>query len=91
LSDLSGTDVAPPLRGDRFLEKRAGSTVADLYALVRSTMPLDQAFSLTPQAYVDILAYLLSENQAPPGGAELEPSEAFLELIPFDAESAGEP
>jgi hypothetical protein len=54
-------------------------------------MPLDQAFSLTPHAYVDILAYLLSENQAPPGGAELEPSEAFLELIPFDAESAGEP
>jgi mono/diheme cytochrome c family protein len=91
LPDLSGNDLAPPLRGDPFLEKRAGSTLGDLYALVRSTMPQDQAFSLTPQAYVDILSYLLSENEAPPGRAELDPSQAFLDLIDFDAESADQP
>jgi hypothetical protein len=54
-------------------------------------MPQDRAFSLTPQAYVDVLAYLLSENEAPPGSAELEPSQAFLDLIAFDAESADQP
>ncbi|HUP53375.1 MAG TPA: cytochrome c [Longimicrobiales bacterium] len=91
LPDLSGNDVAPPLRGDPFLEKRAGSTVGDLYALVRSTMPQDRAFSLTPQAYVDILSYLLSENDAPTGSAELDPSQNVLDLIAFDSESAGQP
>ena len=91
LPDLSGNDVAPPLRGDLFLAKRTGSTVGDLYALVRSTMPEDRAFSLPPQAYADILAYLLSENEAPPGSAELDPSQDFLDLIAFNGESTGQP
>ena len=85
LPDLSGGGVAPPLRGDAFLVERYGSTVGDLHALIRSTMPLDQAFSLSPQTYVDILAYVLSENGIPSGDTELQASQEFLDLIRIDS------
>jgi hypothetical protein len=91
LPDLSGSDVSPALRGDPFMQERAGSTVGDFYALVRSTMPENEPFSLAPEVYVDIVAYLLSANDLPSGSAELDASQPHLDLIAFGAGPAGPP
>lgn len=83
--DLSGRGSAiPALRGDSFTGERHGTSVGELYELVRMTMPPGRAASLAPEVYADVVAYLLSANSFPAGDAELPPHEEFLDVIVFD-------
>ena len=55
------------LVGQGFVESWNDRRVYDFYALVRSTMPLDNPGGLTEQEYLDVVAYLLQANRAPSG------------------------
>jgi mono/diheme cytochrome c family protein len=83
--DLSGRGTAiPALRGDEFTTERHGKSVGDLYGRIRSTMPPGRPASLAPEAYTDVVAYLLSANAFPPGASELPAHEESLAGIVFD-------
>ena len=83
--DLSGRGAAiPALRGDSFTGERHGTSVGELYDLVRSTMPPGRPASLTADVYADVVAYLLSANAFPPGQTELPAHEESLDTIVFD-------
>ena len=82
--DLSGRGPIPALRGDAFTGERDGQSVGDLYEVIRSTMPPARPASLSPEAYADVVAYLLSANAFPPGESELPSHEESLQGIVFD-------
>jgi mono/diheme cytochrome c family protein len=82
--DLSGRGPIPALRGETFTGEQHGKSVGALYAAIRSTMPPGRPASLTPEAYADLVAYLLSANAFPPGRDELPSHEESLHGIVFD-------
>ena len=45
--------------------------VFDLYDIVSNTMPLDNPGGLSEQEYIDVVAYMLQLNGAPPGKSAL--------------------
>lgn len=72
--DLSGggsEDGAPPLNGFTFSSRWRDLSLGDLYGTIKSTMPRDAPGSLAPQAYVDIISFLLKANEIPAGAVEL--------------------
>jgi hypothetical protein len=78
-------DPAPPLTGPDFLTKWDGTTVGDLFELIRQTMPDDDPGALTPAQYADLLAYILSLNKFPSGSTELATDAKLLNEIRFVA------
>jgi S-disulfanyl-L-cysteine oxidoreductase SoxD len=80
---LEGADVAPSLVGDRFTAAWQGQTVGGLVTRVRTTMPLDDPGSMGMKDSVDVVAYILKQNQTPAGAAELPAEAAPLEQIRF--------
>jgi mono/diheme cytochrome c family protein len=77
----AGSDVGPALTGSYFLETWSGVPLNDLFQRVRSTMPASAPGSLSPQAYVDVIAYLLQVNKFPAGQEELKAAEDALKAI----------
>lgn len=71
---LLGEQYAPALKGPAFLRSWGGQSVGDLYTFVHERMPLGSPGSLSDQQYIDIVAYILSQNELPTGGTELMPS-----------------
>lgn len=59
---LDDGEFGPMLRGDDFLQRWSGKSVEDLFHYVSDTMPTAQPGSLTPDEYLNVLAYLLSKN-----------------------------
>ena len=55
------------LVGQGFVESWNDRRVWDFYALVRATMPLDNPGGMKDHEYLDVVAYLLQANHAPPG------------------------
>jgi hypothetical protein len=82
-SSLEGNpqDEVPALTSDHFVEQWSERTVKDLFDRIKRSMPLDQPDSLTTRAYVDIVAYILSVNQFPSGGRELDRDPEMLQQI----------
>ena len=80
--DLSGTNSgdsgAPPLRRDGFMD---GSNVNALFTKISQTMPFEAPGSLTPQEYIDIVAFIFQENGFPPGDEALGVDPAVLRNI----------
>ncbi len=72
---------APDLRGPTFRYNWIGKTLAERFEKIQTTMPLGQPRSLQPAQYVDILAFILQVNEAPPGPTPLPPDPAVLSLI----------
>jgi|HubBroStandDraft_1064217.scaffolds.fasta_scaffold112687_2 hypothetical protein len=72
MDDLSGSGQALPLAGDAFTDVWEGQTVADLLGLVQGTMPQDKPGSLTPEAALDVITYILQYNKYPSGKEELK-------------------
>ena len=70
-NDLSGSGTAIPLRGQQFLGVWNPRTAGDLIGAIRATMPPDNAGGLTPEAYVNVTAFILSANGAEAGAAPL--------------------
>ncbi len=72
LENLSGNGPAPALVGQGFLQHWEGRSVGDLFDRIRTTMPQNNPGSLSGEAYLDIIAYLLQSNDFPAGQQELK-------------------
>jgi mono/diheme cytochrome c family protein len=81
---LGGGATVPSLAGEDFLDSWTGKTAADLFERIRTSMPLASPGALTPQEYADVLAYILSRNNFPPGPTELVGDASSLRAIPID-------
>lgn len=79
--DLEGDAEAPALAGGDFLWKWNGVALEHLFQRTYRDMPLYKAGSLSRQACVDILAYVLRVNQLPVGKSELPHDESILRQI----------
>jgi quinoprotein glucose dehydrogenase len=86
---LGGSDMSPPLAGDRFMGAWRGQTVGDLFTRTKTTMPANDPGSLGSAAVADITAYMLSVNRVPAGQAELARDAGALQQIRIDEKPAG--
>jgi mono/diheme cytochrome c family protein len=68
--DLGGAD-GPALRDERFNGNFAGKDLRHLFTRIATTMPRGAPASMSEDAYLDILAYMLRENGFPSGPREL--------------------
>ena len=67
-----GADVdGPPITGDPFLDRWREDRLDGLFNFIDENMPQDAPGKLQPKEYVDVLAYVLSQNQIPSGNQEL--------------------
>jgi mono/diheme cytochrome c family protein len=83
--ELNGGEMAPPLTGGDFLSNWNGLTVGDLFERIRISMPADRPGRLSREQDADIVAYMLSVAQFPPGSTELEHQTEVLKQIRLDA------
>src|SRR5262245_55267100 len=66
-ADLSGQGDAAPLRGAAFLQAWGARTTKELLSFMQLTMPPQRPGALSPQEYLDIVAFVLQQNGAAPG------------------------
>ncbi len=62
---------APPLFGDTFMRNWEGRSVGRLYSKILEQMPANNAQSVTPSEKLDVVAFILHENEFPSGTNEL--------------------
>jgi len=79
--NLAGGENSPALAGAEFLARWYGKTAGALYENMRTTMPQDDPADLSTRQYADLLAYILSANEFPPGDKELDRDAAVLNEI----------
>jgi len=65
--DLGGQGDAAPLRGTAFLQACGARTTKELLSFMQLTMPPQRPGALSPQEYLDIVAFILEQNGAAPG------------------------
>jgi quinoprotein glucose dehydrogenase len=87
LEDLLGDGIAPSLVGAPFHFRWSELSVGDMLVAIRTTMPQGAPASLSPRAYVDIVAYLLEANDFPAGDMELPTDQDVLESIIIQEEA----
>jgi cytochrome c5 len=75
----AGTYTTPMFR-----EKWNAKPLSDLFLQVSETMPKQDPASLTPKEYVQVVAYLLKINEAPPGKEELPADAEALKKIKIE-------
>jgi mono/diheme cytochrome c family protein len=80
--ELAGIEQAPALVGTAFAQTWNGATLRKLFDQVES-MPPDDPKTLTPQQYVDVLAYVLSASGLPAGTSPLAVDRTALAGIVF--------
>jgi hypothetical protein len=73
--------MAPAMVGEAFLTQWNDLAVGALFDRIRISMPQDTPASLSRQAYVDIVAYILMANKFPAGNDELSHDIAALKQI----------
>jgi quinoprotein glucose dehydrogenase len=78
---LAGSEMAPPLAGNDFVDQWDGQTVGDLFERIRTTMPPDMPGRLSPDVISDITAYILAGNSFPVGRAALPHGAQMLRQI----------
>ncbi len=81
LETLRGDGYAPALAGSDFSIAWTGRSVGDLFGSIATAMPPEDPGVLSPQVYVDIVAYLLQRNHMAAGDAELLPDAESLQEI----------
>jgi S-disulfanyl-L-cysteine oxidoreductase SoxD len=91
MDDLSGSGQALPLAGDAFTETWEGQSVADLFDLIHNTMPQDKPGTLSPDATIDVIAYLLEYNKFPAGADELKNDPDVLKNIIITKKASAPP
>jgi mono/diheme cytochrome c family protein len=84
-SALSGGESAPPLTGGEFFSNWNGLTLGDLFERIRISMPADRPGKLSRAEDADVLAFMLSVSQFPPGKTELERQTEALKQIRIDS------
>jgi len=85
--DLDGVEDAPSLAGKAFLAKWGGRPVGTLHAFIGKTMPPGNGGALGPVQEADIVSYILSRNNFPPGSAPLPTDPQGLSAITIDKAS----
>jgi mono/diheme cytochrome c family protein len=81
-NELVGSERGPALKGNAFWNKYENDSLGSLFTLIRDTMPRDGgAGVVSDEVKVDILAYILSRNDVPPGNEELKLAANALEAI----------
>jgi alcohol dehydrogenase (cytochrome c) len=86
-TDLEGA-VGPALAGSGFLHNWSTKGAAELFRVLRTTMPKPAMGSLSPEAYADVFAYILSRNGVSAGNVAFDGSTAMLGEIPLDTLAA---
>jgi ankyrin repeat protein len=86
--DLLGEKDAPPLVGEIFTTRWAGTTADDMLQSIRRTMPQEAPDSLGSQGYVDIISYLVKANGGAAGASELPTESAKLQQIRVTARAS---
>ena len=71
LPDLTGSSEARPLAGDRFMQDWREDNLNTLFTRIRALMPFDDPATLSDDAYLDSVAYILQFNSFPAGSREL--------------------
>ena len=85
--ELRGGEMAPGLTGVAFRFRWRGLKVADIFESIESTMPPEEPETLGDQAYIDVVAFLLSANGYPAGDRELVAESKLLEGIAVERAS----
>jgi len=70
--DLGGFS-GPPLKGDLFIDRWREVHLNVLFDAIRAAMPLGNPGSLDEKDYLDIVTYILQNNDLPAGPKELTP------------------
>src|SRR5262245_53890315 len=87
-----GGDRGPALKGDRFITAWENGSINRLFTKIRETMPPLNAEQVSPEAKLDIVAYLLQVNGFPSGPTSLsQDGLETIQLVRRGAESAGPP
>jgi len=73
-ADLAGGQDGPALVGADVLQAWNGTTAADLFDKIKTTMPADAPQTLSSQETADLVAFIFSQNKCPAGEKDL-PSE----------------
>jgi len=68
-ADLMGIDGS--MKGEFFMERRREDNLETLFLDMKATMPRGNPGGLPDQSYVDIITYLLQNNEMPAGTTEL--------------------
>lgn len=70
-ADFSGSFEAPQLAGPNFRNTWGPRPLSELLELISSTMPPDEAGTLSPQETTAVVAYILRANDIEPSGTPL--------------------
>ncbi len=87
MADLSGNGSATPLAGGSFTQSWNGHTMDELFNVISTTMPQGNAGGLSPDAYADIIAYMLKVNGLPSGSDELQSHREILRFLTINFEN----
>jgi alcohol dehydrogenase (cytochrome c) len=86
-ADFTGSFEAPELAGPNFRNTWGPRPLSELLELVSSTMPPDEAGTMSPQETTAVVAYLLRANGLEPSGAPLTMASA-ASVVPGMATAA---
>jgi len=87
-ADFTGSFEAPELAGPNFRNTWGARPLSELLELVSSTMPPDEAGTLSPQEVTSVIAYILRSNGFQPSGAPLTMASA-ASVVPGMAVASG--
>jgi cytochrome c len=92
LDSLNGDSQTqtPGLVGSASVPRWKNITVKDLYRTIETSMPQNEPGSLTAQAYVDVISFILKANGMPAGASELPTDTEKLAQIRFTAKPSKE-
>src|ERR1700733_685210 len=66
---LQGGGEAPPLVGSAFINSWGKRGADELYGVIKASMPMGNAGSLSTETYQQIVAFILAANGATPGAS----------------------
>jgi len=84
---LRGGEAGPALTGAGFWSKWAGQSLAALFQITASTMPVNNPNGFTPQQYGSLIAYILQQNGLPQRVEPMPTSAAALVNIKLEESS----
>ncbi|KGI78960.1 c-type cytochrome [Oleiagrimonas soli] len=75
--------AGPALKGPLFASADADFHVRDIFTIVSQNMPATQPGSLSHEDYVQIMAFILSQNGYPSGSSKLTYEDAMKSTVPL--------
>lgn len=91
-ANLQGA-AGPTLKGQNFASslQYGNMSAAQLYRFIATNMPLTKPGSLSKKQYLDVFAYILSQNGFRPGNTQLTTNSlSKIDLLPFPKEAASQ-